>query len=229
MQRPVRIHPDPLIFWLAAVMVVLVALSITVRVLVGDVQEHRILKRLVLGSEASPSAFFGTLLLASCSLLLALIAMRHKQNGMRWWRHWCVLAAIFAVLAYDEAAMLHERLTSPLRTYFDAGGIFYYTWVIPGLLFVLVVGCMYWPMLRALPRYCRRTFLLGGSVYVGGALGMEMVEAQYVDTYGPGRGAGMITTVEETAEMVGLLIFLHGLVRYLTPQGEPFHVSIQPN
>ena len=43
--------------------------------------------------------------------LLGLISLAAFDERDRWRWHWTILGLLFLVLAYDEAASLHERLT----------------------------------------------------------------------------------------------------------------------
>jgi len=182
--------------------------------------------KLLLDSERNPGAFFSFLLLLMAGILLAMIAAHERQLGSRWWRHWAVLAALFVLLAYDEAAGLHEQLNEPLAASLSTGGLFLWAWVIPGLIFVSVVGAAYLPFLRALPPVFRNLFLLSGALFVGGALGVEMLGALYFEGSGRTRIYTLITTMEETLEMAGSLLFIYSLMKYLTVRGDRFELQV---
>ena len=63
-----------------------------------------------------------------------------------------------------------------------------------------------------LPRRTCVLFLLAGAVYVGGALGMEMVAAVYDQSHGYENAVtASLSTVEETMEMLGLVLFNYAL------------------
>ncbi|MCZ0904903.1 hypothetical protein ON021_33910, partial [Microcoleus sp. HI-ES] len=96
------------------------------------------------------------------------------------------------------------------------GGIFYFVWVIPGAIFVAVTALAYLKFLRHLPRKTRDFFLLAGSIYVGGALGMEMVGGYYADAVGQRNLIyGLMVCVEEILEMVGVIVFIYALLSYI--------------
>jgi hypothetical protein len=182
--------------------------------------------KLLLDSERNPGAFFSFLLLLLAGLLLAVIAAKERHLGGRWWRHWAALAAIFVLLAYDEAAMLHEQLTEPLGASLKTGGLFLWAWVIPGLIFVGVIFAVYLPFLLALPPMFRNLFLLSGALFVGGALGLEMLSGLYYEGHGRTQTYTLITTIEEVLEMAGALLFIYSLTRYLTVRGDRFEIRL---
>ncbi|MEG3932659.1 MULTISPECIES: hypothetical protein [unclassified Microcoleus] len=112
---------------------------------------------------------------------------------------------------------LHEILIiNDLGKALHLGGFFYFIWVIPGALFVVVTGLAYLKFLLHLPRKTRDCFLLAGSIYVGGALGMEMVTGYYADAVGQRNLMyGLMTSVEEIMERVGVIVFIYALLSYI--------------
>jgi len=166
-------------------------------------------------AEASIPAWYSSMLLMLAALSLGLIGWTKSAEGDAFSRHWLGLAAIFFLLSLDEGVAIHERIAFPIERIFQLQGIFYYGWVIPGLLFVATVGFIYLRFLRHLPTRTRRGFILAGVVYVGGALGMEMLEGAYHTRWGyetPVYAA--MVAIEETMEMAGVAILVHTLADY---------------
>jgi len=80
----------------------------------------------------------------------------------------------------------------------------------------VVTGLAYLKFLLHLPRKTRDLFLLAGSIYVGGALGMEMVCGYYADAVGQRNLIyGLMASVEEILEMVGVIVFIYALLSYI--------------
>lgn len=194
------------------------------RVLGG--REHkisRLLNRIDLGFEPSLPAFYSALALLGASALLALIAFGEKrQNGACFW-HWAILSALFFGMSLDESIMLHELFVNTLRDRFDLHGALYFSWVIPGALTVLVVGLSYLRFLFRLDKRTRLLFIIAATLFVGGALGMEMVAGVLVEHHNHGvddTGLGATShiaaqTVEETCEMLGIVVFIYALLCYI--------------
>lgn len=169
-------------------------------------------KFLDVNREKNLATAFSGLLLLTCALLLGLIAYRSD----RFRRHWWGLSALFCLMAVDECAMLHERLNTYLDDRLDIGGLFYYSWVIPGLALVLLLLGVFARFIAHLPRSIQIRFLLAGGIYVLGALGMEMISGYYIDRYGEGNLPllALLNGLEESAEMVGLIFFIETLLRH---------------
>jgi hypothetical protein len=167
-------------------------------------------------SEGNIPAFYSSSTLLLCSILLATIASAKKRGGDRYALHWRALAIIFLFLSLDEAASIHESGTERLRSALDAGGLLYFTWVIPGAAFVLLFVAAYLGFLADLPAKTRRGFLVAGTTFVGGALGMEMVGGRFAESYGvQNMRYQMIATVEELLEMLGIVVFIYALMSYM--------------
>ena len=186
-----------------------------------------IFSQFVLSSERSPPAFFSFLLLLFCSLWIGAIALYERQIGSGWWRYWAFLGAMFLLMSYDEAAGLHEKLIEPLRDLLGAEGFFYYAWVIPGIILVAIMFAAYLPFLFHLPPLFRCLFMLSGAIYVGGAIGVEMISGNYIEDYGRDVTYRLITTVEESFEMLGAWLFIYSLMKYLTRECGSFELKIE--
>lgn len=176
--------------------------------------------------ERSVPTYFSVLLLAACSCLLALIAVAGRQRPAGTYvTHWWVLAFVFGLMSIDELVGLHERLMAPVRRLLDIEGpsLLYFAWVVPGLVFVALLGLYFLPFLWRLPRPIAFRFMLAGAIYVGGALGVEMAGGYYASTFPDWQTKGtdaffgyeLIVMLEETMEMLGLIVFVHALLLYL--------------
>ncbi|NER04564.1 MAG: hypothetical protein F6K17_19100, partial [Okeania sp. SIO3C4] len=89
----------------------------------------------------------------------------------------------------------------------NATGIFYYTWVIPGLILVLTVLFIYLKFLQSLPRKIKYLFFLAGIFYVGGGIGMEMIGGYYAYLYDTKNFFyEILVTIEEFLEMLGVVV-----------------------
>ena len=126
------------------------------------------------------------------------------------------MSFIFIYLSFDEAFEVHEKWSTPLRTYFNAVGFFHFAWVIPAIAFLLIFVLAYLRFLMNLPVSTRRLFLIAGALFVGGAIGLEMFSGYYKSYYGSYNiPFSMITTAEEFLEMLGIVVFIHALMSYM--------------
>lgn len=182
---------------------------------------HDYLKGIVplfyLGFEGNIPTFFSMLLLLSAAALLAVIARLNSRHGMPYASKWLILSTGFLYLAYDEAFSVHERFIKPVRSLLgdDSLGIFYYAWVIPGMVIVIMLALFFFNFLLSLPSRDRLMFLLSAGLYLGGAIGFELVGGSYAEMNGVKNLAyTMIVTVEEGLEMAGVIVFIYALLEY---------------
>lgn len=168
----------------------------------------RLVSLLSLSYEANIPTWLASCLLFSCAVLLLAVA---REGPRAHPRHWWVLGVLFLYMSLDEAVELHEHLGGLV----EAGGVLYFSWVIPAALFVAVVGLAYVPFLRDLPAPTRWRFLVAGAVYVSGALLMELPLGHWTERHGNDNlGYALIDWVEETLELAGAGLFLVALCRH---------------
>lgn len=177
------------------------------------------------GIEANLPTWYSSLALLFCSALLALIAVRIQKVAGPFWRHWAGLAAIFLMLAADEAAAIHELLNQPLERFVQPSGLLLYPWVVAGAAFALIVGVAYLRFMLALPGRTRHQFLFAAAIYLGGALAMEMAGARHAWLHGKKNFSyELYRTAEEGLEMVGIVVFIHALLAYLSSGAAQFRI-----
>lgn len=166
-------------------------------------------------TEGNVFTYFSALLLLLAALLLGWIGRSASLRGEPFARHWTALAVFFVLLSVDDATAVHERLIVPVRELLGLGGLLYFAWVIPGALLVLAVAAAFFRFFRRLPRDARRHFALGAAFFVGGAIGMELLGGLHYEGHGDQTVTySVLTTVEESMELAGILVFLRGLFRH---------------
>ena len=177
------------------------------------------LRHIALNAEYCLPAWYSSLLLISAAGLLALATASAARNGERYLFHWAVLAIMFVGLSADEATGVHEVAIEPLRDGLSLSGIFHFGWVIPGAILAGLAGLAYLPFLLALPGRSRLVFFTAGALFVGGALGMEMVGGYLLTQHGEQSLAYIAAfTVEESLEILGATLFVTGLMGHLKRQ-----------
>jgi hypothetical protein len=172
--------------------------------------------------EQSVPTLYSTLMLLAGALLCAGTADGRRRSDGSDVRHWWALALIFGVLALDEFASLHERLGGPIRSLLNIeSGPLFYGWVVPAMVAVGVFAVVFLRFLGRLPRATRRGLWTAGALFVGGAIGVEMLGASYDASHqGLDMTFVLIVTVEETLEMIGVAVFVATLLAYI-PIGVP--------
>jgi hypothetical protein len=145
-----------------------------------------------LDEENNVPTWFSSFLLLNNAIVTLFLA-QFRLDGLK--VHWHFLSAGFLVLAADEVAGLHETFHTAID----------FSWVIPAAALVALVLLYFIPFLKRLEKRLMIGFMLAGMVYVGGALGIEML-AQDMDE--DTMVYGFYTAVEEGMEMLGAWLFL---------------------
>jgi heme exporter protein D len=132
---------------------------------------------------------------------------------------WAVLAGGFFYMAFDEAFSVHDKYWGPFsRSLFsgvDFGGYFEFAWVAVGIPLVAVLGLLFLPFLRSLPGIVRRRFVLSATVFLFGAIVIEMLSANWSATVGTVVGYKLIAGAEEAFEMAGIIMFIWAAMHHL--------------
>lgn len=172
---------------------------------------------LYVDAEASIVTWYSAFLLLLCAILLAVIALMKSRTKSRYIRHWQMLALIFTALSIDETISIHEKLISPVRSALNTGGFFYFAWIVVAMPLVLIFVIFYLRFLAHLPRTTRQLFWLSGITYVAGAIGFEMISGPIAETSGTEALLFVISVhFEEGLELLGLTIFVYGLLSYIS-------------
>ncbi len=207
---------------LTGIVLVLVSLS-TAGQIARHVYGHTQLKGFVpmfyVDQEASVPTWYSSAALLLASVLMALFAATKRARKEKFWLHWAALSVIFCLMSADEIAMLHEYPIEPLRQGLKLDGALYYAWVIPGALFVVAVGIGFARALFDLPARTRWLMVLAGGIFVGGAIGVEMLSGAWASGHGEENLTyALIATVEELCEMLGMVLMIYAALDYLAPR-----------
>ena len=160
--------------------------------------------------EGNLPALYSTLLfLLTAGLFLMVAKAAGRAGDSR--RIWLVLAILFVFLALDESLSIHERLIDPLRATWNMTGYFYYAWIIPYGIGVLLLSIFAFPVFWRMPKGIRFWFGLSAAVYLSGAIGLEMISGKYLVMKNENKDIVWIlmVTLEETLEMAGLIILTY--------------------
>lgn len=175
------------------------------------------LVRLVnLSREGNIPTWYQAAALLVCSVPAAIIAASAFRTRSPFRVQWALIAAALVYMSADEAAAIHELSVKPLRSALGASGLLYYPWVIIGLAVVIIGAMALRTFIAALPGPTRKALLTAAGVFLAGALGMEALSGMFAEQYGRDNfGYGVITTLEESLEMVGVVLALRALMEHL--------------
>ena len=169
---------------------------------------YGIVKKFDLNTEANIPTYFSTLLWLTAAILAFLIT-RLKYNQQDKTRlHWLGIALCALFLSIDENTGIHELLNRPMRELHEFHGIFYYAWTIPYMALGLLFVACYSRFLLGLPHKVLYLFLLSGGIFVGGAVGFEMLGGAEREQYGRTITHLFFYTAEEALEMTGVSLFI---------------------
>jgi hypothetical protein len=92
---------------------------------------------------------------------------------------------------------------------------------------IFVLG--YYRFLMLLPRRTRSLFIAAGTIFVGGALGVEAVSGMQASLHGQQNLTyHAIITAEELFEMAGIVVFVYALLDYIGRQFGTVAVQFRP-
>ena len=212
------VRPGTVALVLSVLVAVLVSVCTTAQVirLCCRMPRTGVFAALDLDGEFSLPSLLSSAMLLAAAALLHVIARASAAEKAPFVRHWRGLSVIFVLLGLDDACSTHELLIRPMRGLFGASGIFHFAWLIPGLVFVAILCVLYLRFVLAQPRPIRDLFLLAATLFLSGAVGMEMVAGDCVSHCRCWTGLWLaLTTVEETLEMAGVTVFLYALLRHI--------------
>jgi len=216
----ITIEPSAIARALAAAVAVLVTLSVAGQLIkyVMGWHAYGLIPFFYVDEEQNLPAYFSGLLLLVAALLLGSITVLKKKDRAPYVASWAILCCGFVLMAFDELFSFHERLMTPMQRILgnDTPGIFTFAWVVPAIVLVLLLGVFFVKFLLHLSAKARFNFVLAAILYLGGAIGFELIEGAYAKLHG-GQNLtfSMLTTVEESLEMIGVVVFIYGLLRYL--------------
>ncbi|MCG8600623.1 MAG: hypothetical protein MI807_10815, partial [Verrucomicrobiales bacterium] len=129
----------------------------------------------------------------------------------------------------DEMSHLHEHLDFILTYRYETTGVFHWPWIIPYGILVIVTGVVLFKFFLRIPTATKIFFVSAALIYVGGAIGMETQSAVYVEGNNESE-SGMpyyiLVTIEESMEMIGVIVVIFGLFHYIANRWENFAFTV---
>lgn len=190
---------------------------------------EQLLQEFDVDAEGNVPTWYSVLLLAAAGGLALLTGVLRRRQAQPRWGWWTASGIVLLLLSLDESASIHEQAFEPMQQLFGVtSGPFKFAWVIAGLAAVIVVLIVFARFYLSLPNDTKVGLGIGAVVYLGGALGMEML-AGAVQPYLVPVGSStsfamnMLSGVEELVEMTGVVLVIRAilvhLARHVTPAG----------
>jgi len=221
-QTRVTLSPRHTAFWLSVIAIFLLAAHLVTiwTPYIFEGFEHGLVRLLFslffIDGEGNLPALYSTLLFLLNAALFLMVGKAAGRAGESS-KIWLVLGVVFVFLALDESISIHERLIDPLRQALDATGIFYYTWIIPYGIGVLLLAIVAIPVFWRMNKRIRFWFGLSAATYLFAAIGLEMISGKYLVMMNESKDIVWIlmVTLEESLELVGLITLVYALLLLL--------------
>lgn len=172
--------------------------------------------------------WYSSSLLLFCALLLAIIARDCWEKRDRFRYHWGLLSLASLILSLDEVTELHfkfKRFVYVASNYQDIRYIFL------GLALSLIIffAITYRKFVLSLPGKTLALFSLTGLAYIAAVIVDRFDKRDvwaHVATYGTWRSPGILGTIDESLELIGIVIMIYALLSYMSLSVKEFHVRI---
>lgn len=168
-----------------------------------------------LDEETNFPTYFSSMLLFFSCILTFFISSSKRKTAEKYSVNWYIISLILLLMSMDEILMLHEQLSTPIRNLFHTQGFFYFAWLIPATITIIVFLIANINFFISLPPRFQKEFFIASLIYFIGAFLMEMIGGKFLSFYGQNNFRyAIITTIEESFEMLGLIILLNSLLSY---------------
>lgn len=149
-------------------------------------------------------------------ILTGVVAGYIARKACRFRKSWWLFASVCIFFSLDETLELHERLDliggriAQLLP-FEVG----FTWIIPGIVIASVLVLLLLRLVLSLPPAVRNGIIGAGATFVFGAVVVETIGGNWIQTNGMTWHFFAMVLVEETLEMAGVALCLAALLHLL--------------
>lgn len=155
-----------------------------------------------------PAWYSGALMLISGLMLFvcSAVARTIRSSEFIWW---LILGVGFIYLSADEVVGIHERIGEIASRSVVTSGAFAFTWLVVGIPAVIAVAMLFLPFLLKIDRGTRWLLIASGALFVGGAVGFEMLGGLAVTRYGMDSPPFLVVSaLEECLELAGMTLLI---------------------
>lgn len=164
-----------------------------------------------------PVYFYVFLLIIGTLLTSSITLVQIRQNSPQKYG-WIVLTLIVFAMSIDKAVRFHDYLIHFIQRILarNIAGIIIYPLAIVLLIVGLAILVLLVKFLRDLPENTRKSFIIAACIYLSGALVLEMIGSSFYDYSGQNNLVyDLLTIVEESMEMVGIIAFIKALIKFM--------------
>lgn len=167
-------------------------------------------------TRGSLSHYFISILLLTSSLLLYLIAMSHKSEGGRHWIHWSILSFVFLSMSLDKLLRVREIPIHMFWKAFAKTGLSYPIWIFFKVTLFMLFVTVFLRFFLRLPSRVRLLVFVAAFLFVAGGIGVDNLSSYlHFNKNISDLSYSVMSTVEESMEMLGIIVFIHALLGYL--------------
>jgi len=209
-----KLNPKKIVGVLSAAVAVLAILHVIACLPLFFMGRSHPLGFLSLDGESNLPAMFSVALLWCSAILTACIAWAGK-DGLIKRVFWIGLSLAFVLVGLDEGTMIHERVPGYIQQYTEISGLFYSSWVALYAVFLVLFVAIYGRFFLSLPPDTRRHLVFAVLLYLGGAIGVEIVGWIWVEDHGKESVYHVLVLAEEILEMAGGIAFIYTFSSYI--------------
>lgn len=164
-------------------------------------------------------SFFNTLVLLMATGMLYYIHLAYARKYLREAR-WLWLTVLFFLMTIEENLSIHFFLSN-LQPDFKV-------WVTPIVIGLISLTAYFGRLAYKVPRKIAIGFFVSGGVYIAGAIILELIGARVKHNLGEWNlvYAG-ISTLEETLEMLGIILFIGCLLEYIKLEFQSVNLKVE--
>lgn len=201
---------------IAIILIVIHIAILGVQFYTGIPVKFELLRMFSLDMEANLPTLFSSAILFFSAFLFYLLSKVSKDKKSKDHLFWLGLSFIFTFLAFDESIKIHEVVGDLTDKFVHGSGYLNYPWVIPYSILVLVLGLFYIRFFWNMERKVFLKFMVAAVMYVGGAVGFELLGANEVSMHSADTVLYSIyATIEESLEIFGVILLIHILLDLL--------------
>lgn len=181
-------------------------------------------KKFFFDDEESIPTYFSAVNLLFAGILLAIIANFKSKLNDPFTIQWKILSILFILLSIDEIAGFHEMTIDPMVRAYHLNGYMRFPWVILGVIFMIGFSLYYFQFLKALPKAYIKGFFCSCLIFLIGSIGLETISAKiFINLEQSPKDLmyNLVTTMEESCEMIGIIMFIKVLLSYLKSMNIP--------
>jgi len=178
------------------------------------------------GQEGNFINWYQSATLFSCALLAGITAFLNRHGGRPRTALWVLMALAMTFVAVDEGSQIHDRTLNAVIAALtgeeaaeksgEDGAFGSSKWMLVYVPALIALVALYFRFFCALPKRTRWGFGISAALYIGGAVGVELLFEEFSALGGGDTlGSFALDAASELGEMLGVAVFASTLIAYL--------------